>query len=378
MSEPVSVSKKMDMFEECSSMTNVTIVCSDGIIHTHKIVVATASDFIKHLLSDIPVGDEVTIFLPDNERDKVEEWISVIFSTKNQEDINDVMDVGCNLKCEPTLKISPDDIKEEVEAIYSGDFIKEETTKSNADQLFTIPKIKKDSKKVKISPQTLPLSEDKIQEVEELEDRIRSLEESRMKSTNAEDSDHQNSITENPPMNNRTILEKQILFEKAKVEVLKGKSVRAAASMFKISHVTLSRFLKTNMEYQGRGRRSKVLTAEEETSLTQRLLDVSEGGSTLSYKLIGDLITQEFEIIQINEPERDLRISEKSGSKVTDKYIKYFAKRTGLDKFVTRNNELSLESRRQNGSECDVCGKMYTNEKNMRDHRKNIHFSFLK
>ena len=132
------------------------------------------------------------------------------------------------------------------------------------------------------------------------------------------------------------------------------------------------------MEYQGRGRRSKVLTAEEETSLTQRLLDVSGGGSTLSYKLIGELISQEFEIIQINEPERDLKISEKSGSKVTDKYIKYFAKRTGLDKFVTRNNELSLESRRQNGSECDVCGKMYTNEKNMRDHRKNIHFSFLK
>lgn len=181
-----------------------------------------------------------------------------------------------------------------------------------------------------------------------------------------------------------SVLEKQILFEKAKVEVFKGKSVRAAAAMFKISHVTLSRFLKTNnkyynMEYQGRGRRSKVLTAEEETSLTQRLLDVSGGGSTLSYKLIGDLITQEFEIIQINEPERDLKISEKSGSKVTDKYIKYFAKRTGLDKFVTRNNELSLESKyRQSGSECDICGKMYTNGKNMRDHRKNIHFSFLK
>ena len=81
------------MFEECSSMTNVTIVCSDGILHTHKIVVASASDFIKHLLSDIPVGDEVTIYLPDMERGKVEEWISGIFSTKNQEYKNDVMEI---------------------------------------------------------------------------------------------------------------------------------------------------------------------------------------------------------------------------------------------------------------------------------------------
>ena len=105
MNEPVSVSKKMDMLEECSSLTNVTIVCSDGIIHTHKIVVATASDFIKHLLSDIPVGDEVTIFLPDNERGKVEEWIRGIFSNKSQEDLNDAIDIGCNLKCEPILKV---------------------------------------------------------------------------------------------------------------------------------------------------------------------------------------------------------------------------------------------------------------------------------
>ena len=105
MNEPVSVSKKMDMLEECSSMTNVTIVCSDGIIHTHKIVVASASDFIKHLLSDIPVGDEVTIYLPDKKRGKVEEWISGIFSNKSQEDLNDAIDIGCNLKCEPILKV---------------------------------------------------------------------------------------------------------------------------------------------------------------------------------------------------------------------------------------------------------------------------------
>ena len=66
--------------------------------------------------------------------------------------------------------------------------------------MLTCPKIKKNTKKFKI---TLPLPEDKIQEAE---DRIRSYE----SCNNAEDSDQQNSI-----------LEKQIRFEKARVEVLK-------------------------------------------------------------------------------------------------------------------------------------------------------------
>ena len=71
--------KKMDMLEECSSMTNVTIVCSDGLFHTHKIVVASASDFIKTLLSDIPVGDEVTLYLPDHDKPSIVQLLDDTF-----------------------------------------------------------------------------------------------------------------------------------------------------------------------------------------------------------------------------------------------------------------------------------------------------------
>ena len=97
----------------------------------------------------------------------------------------------------------------------------------------------------------------------------------------------------------------------------------------------------------------------------------------MTYKLILDVLNQEVELIRINEPERNLRISQQNGEKITDKFMRTFAKRHGLDKFVMRNNEASLESRRQNGVECDVCCKKFTNDKNMRDHRKRIHFSFL-
>ena len=69
----------MEMLEECSSMTNVTIVCCDGIIHTHKIVVASASDFIKTLLSDIPVGDEITLYLPDHDKPSIVQLLDDLF-----------------------------------------------------------------------------------------------------------------------------------------------------------------------------------------------------------------------------------------------------------------------------------------------------------
>ena len=93
----------MNVFEESSSMSNVTIVCSDGIIHTHKIIVASASDFIKHLISDVPVGDEITLYLPDHRKCRVSEILDGIFSVKNQPSSNDLLEFGCSSICKPVL-----------------------------------------------------------------------------------------------------------------------------------------------------------------------------------------------------------------------------------------------------------------------------------
>ena len=94
-----------DILQESSSMTNVTIVCSDGIIHTHKIVVASASDFIKHLLSDIPVSDEITLYLPDHDKTSVMKLLDGVFTNdtiKNDINQGSSMDFS-SLVCEPVL-----------------------------------------------------------------------------------------------------------------------------------------------------------------------------------------------------------------------------------------------------------------------------------
>ena len=94
----------------------------------------------------------------------------------------------------------------------------------------------------------------------------------------------------------------------------------------------------------------------------------------MNYKLIGDVVNQELELIRINEPERDLRVSKISGEKITDKFIHTFAKRNGLYKYVSHDAQYGHKK----VVECDVCCQKFTNDKNMRDHRKRIHFSFLK
>ena len=101
----MKVSKKfsMEIFERCSSMSNVTIVCSDGIIQTHKIIVASASDFIKQLLSEVPVGDEITLYLPDHRKCRVLELLDGIFSVTNQPSSNDLIEFGCTSIVEPVI-----------------------------------------------------------------------------------------------------------------------------------------------------------------------------------------------------------------------------------------------------------------------------------
>ena len=91
-------SMEWNLLNESSSMTNVTIICSDGIIHTHKIVVASASDFIKTLLSDIPVGDEITLYLPDHDKPSIVQLLDDKFLPTLQNSPASANDVfGCQL-----------------------------------------------------------------------------------------------------------------------------------------------------------------------------------------------------------------------------------------------------------------------------------------
>ena len=51
-----------DLFhEECRQVSSASVVCKDGLILTHKLVLASLSTLLKNLICDIPVGDQVGI-----------------------------------------------------------------------------------------------------------------------------------------------------------------------------------------------------------------------------------------------------------------------------------------------------------------------------
>ena len=65
--------------EACEGLSNVTIVCSDGIVPSHKIIIAMVSDFIKEMLIPIAAAEDVSIFLPDFQTSQVQSVIDQFF-----------------------------------------------------------------------------------------------------------------------------------------------------------------------------------------------------------------------------------------------------------------------------------------------------------
>ena len=52
------------LFDDCHSVSKVKLVCKNGVISSHKILIASNSEYLKSLLAEVPVG-KVIIYLPD-------------------------------------------------------------------------------------------------------------------------------------------------------------------------------------------------------------------------------------------------------------------------------------------------------------------------
>ena len=52
-----------EFYQDCDNVANVTIVCRDGLIKTHKLILASISEFAENLIKDFPAADDVTLYL---------------------------------------------------------------------------------------------------------------------------------------------------------------------------------------------------------------------------------------------------------------------------------------------------------------------------
>ena len=66
-----------DFFYDSDRVTNVKIICNDGIVFTHKIIVASVSSFFKDIISCIPTGDEAILIMQNYDKFEVQNFLRI-------------------------------------------------------------------------------------------------------------------------------------------------------------------------------------------------------------------------------------------------------------------------------------------------------------
>ena len=77
------------------STSDVTLVCDDGILRGHRLVLASVSSFLGSLFNDtMMVQSTVTLMLPDFSVEKVVRYLKMIYSNKQVEDTSGFEDLN--------------------------------------------------------------------------------------------------------------------------------------------------------------------------------------------------------------------------------------------------------------------------------------------
>ena len=346
------------LLEDSKSVENVKVVCKDGVVFSHKLVIASSGEFMKNLLNDVPIGDEVTIYLPDCDEDTLLNSLNSIVIPDPKGTVN-VFDIASSSHQELQFKLEPEIIK--TEGIFAEDRLSDQYDDITYVPLEEVLKEESENDLVKIDLQYNSESSprDKIEKFQV--DTCEFFDDTEFDNANAEHIvELQKKVIKNPKStyeiksNNRIV--KQLKYEKAKIEVLRGTctSERQAAKKYGVSHSILNKLIKNPFfEYQGKGKKSLVFSEAEEINLAQRIINMSDGGKTL--KEIKGILIEELEHIQLNEPDRFIKVSNQNEKKITDEFVRRFVARNGLLKYVSQ--EFQCVSRIQ--SERKKCQKYY-------------------
>ena len=63
------------LLNKCHRLSNVSVRCRGGLVSSHKIILAGLSPFLRNIMAQIPVGDEVTLIMPDFDSAQVERFL---------------------------------------------------------------------------------------------------------------------------------------------------------------------------------------------------------------------------------------------------------------------------------------------------------------
>ena len=360
---------------ECLQVSNASIVCSDGVIHTHKLVLVNVSQLLGTIMRDIPAGDDVTIYLKDFPRHIVEQVLMECSQNSESSHEELVFLLGLNRKTYQKYLVKKENnvinqqektlVKTEVS--YQEDLDEEKYNAAEPevdlveyDNKVTVEKIRKQDN---MNQGTSFLG---IGDQEVLEDNFD-------KETIEKIREFQNELIENPvtpkEIKLNKMIDKKIRYEKAVAAVKSGqiKSCRLAGKLYGVCHQTVGEFITKGTSFQGSGQVPKKFSKAEEKVIIERIKNLVEGGRDLTIKLIGEVIAEEAEVIQINQPER----SETVQSVLKKGFVYNFAKRNNLNQLCDTEAKKDRDERRQ--YECEVCYKKFTKKSACVSHMKTLH-----
>ena len=309
------------LLKDSENVTNIKIVCSDGVIYTHKIIIASISNFIKQLLLNIPVGDQVVLFLPDFSKEEVDTLLDITESFKEKKDI-----FG-----------GSDEIVLEVEKL----FLKQELDEENeVDQMSTKKEFDDENEyKARIesfdSELDSSLKEERNQDVKKesvhhyKDERTTMYKPTKRKRTE---------------MNRQAKLDMKSRFDKAKLYYLNGKtdSLRKAARKFGVSHTTLARMIRTGRSYHGQGKKTTVMTEEEEKIAVDRIIERIDTKEELDVKIVNkiakEVVREELENISSHSPDRKGLNNLLEHTEKLSFFIYNFTARHDLKRFYPENH----------------------------------------
>ena len=258
-------------YDDSRHVTNASIICCNGVINTHKLVLANISDLLRIILRDIPFGDNATIYLTDFRKGSVQQYLCDAIRRKETDE----------KKLHKLLQFNhqPEFVKVERESDFEEANHIEEKKETSLDGEY----------------ERIVQDDDDDFDNETLE-KIR---------------EYKREMIENPmsvkhtKFNNR--IDKKIRFEKAIYAYKSGRetSVMAAAKVYGVCDTTLSKFIREGRGFQGQGLKLKIFTLEEEKKIVVKVKRLAaESGSKLTSKLLQRVIQDEAAIIMTNQPER--------------------------------------------------------------------------
>ena len=348
---------------DCRHVSDASIICEDGVIFTHKLVLAAVSEFLKQILSDIPAADEVTLYLKTFEKSKVEEFFKDLLHKKDFSNTELCAIFGVNTPPEQPLDPlweQSDTSKLRTEEPQSSFMMKEsvdqitkvEVKEERIGDLDTLA-FQSNGLKKNIHEDLDKLTEEKVKEFEK-------------------------ELIQNPKTKKDFILNKKvnmrIKYEKALAFFKSGQaySIYQAAVKFGVDFKTMKKLVLNGGSYRGTGDVLKRFSKEEEKVIAQRALKLSSSVEKgLTYKLIEKVILEEADVIKINQPERaDQMIFSTTSIK---SFSQALAERNGIKDRVNSIRR-NLDNRRI--YECEICHSSFTFQNSLVKHQKTVH-SFL-